>query len=236
MYFRIENRVVFTSGKLLYTWDDLNNKIMPYTGLNDQLSGFEASTRIVDIGDSKYWFIKEKDDIALFGIRDGRAKMLVHVYLPCYGIRMMEEYENIIRIDEHRSLVCLDNGFAIFNPDRLLSAKTGRAKLIFRDIFCLDSKGETKRLYPEYSPFLIPHTWNSVSFGYTYINSNNIRNLYQYRLANIESDWSPLTENAGIRYTRLPKGEYSFMVRTLDERGMFTKPIILRFTGFSRLV
>jgi len=229
--FKIENRVVFTSGKLLYTWDDLNNKIMPYAELNDQLSGFEASARIVDIEDNRYWFIK-KDDIALFHIRDGKARMLVHVYLPCYGIRMMEEYENIIRIDEHRSLVCLDNGFAIFNLDRLLSAESGRAKLIFRDIFCLDSKGETKRLFPENSPFLIPHTWNSVSFHYTYISSNNIRNLYQCRLANIESDWSPLTPNAVAAYTRLPKGEYSFMVRTLNERGMFTKPIILHFKIF----
>jgi len=229
--FKIENRVVFTSGKLLYTWDDLNNKIMPYNELNDQLSGFEASTRVVNIGENRYWFIK-KDDIALFQIRDGKAKMLLHVYLPCYGIRMMEDYENIIRLDEHRSLVCLDNGFAIFNLDRLLSAESGRAKLIFRDIFCLDSKGETKRLFPENSPFLIPHTWNSVSFHYTYISSNNIRNLYQCRLANIESDWSPLTPNAVAAYTRLPKGEYSFMVRTLNERGMFTKPIVLHFKIF----
>jgi len=229
--FKIENRVVFASGKLLYTWDDLKNKIMPYTELNDQLSGFEASTRIVDILDNRYWFIK-KDDIALFMIRDGKATMLVHVYLPCYGLRMMEDYENIIRIDGHHNLVCLDNGFAIFDLDRLLSAKKSRAKLIFTDIFCLNSNGESKRLYPEYSPFLIPHSRNSVSIRYTYINSENIRNLYQFRMANIDNDWSPLNENAVVSYTRLPKGDYTFMVRTLDEKGMFTSPIILRFKVF----
>ncbi len=229
--FKVENRIVFTTGKLLYTWDDLNNKIMPYSVLNSQLSGFESSKRIVDMLDNRYWFIK-KDDIALFEIRNGKANMLVHVYLPSYGIHMMEGYENIIRMDKQLSLVCLDNGFAILNMKRLLSAKTGRAELIFRDVFCLDSKGEKKRLIPDSSPFIIPHTWNSVSIHYTYINSNNIRNLYQYRLSSIDNEWSPLTENAVIGYTRLPKGDYSFMVRSLDERGMFTKPIILRFKIF----
>ena len=229
--FKVENRVVFTSGKLLYTWDDLNNKVTPYPELNNQLLGFEASTRIVDILDNKYWFIK-KDDIALFEIRDGHARMLVHIYLPSYGIHMMEEYENIIRLDENRSLVCLDNGFAVLDLKRLLSSRPSRAKLFFRDIFCLDSKGTRKRINPDNSPSILPHTWNSASIHFTYINSNNIRNLYQYRLSSIENDWSPLSGNSVVSYNRLPKGEYSFMVRTLDERGMFTKPIVFRFRVF----
>ncbi|MCX6281359.1 MAG: triple tyrosine motif-containing protein [Bacteroidetes bacterium] len=229
--FKVENRVVFTTGKLLYTWDDLNNKIMPYSELNNQLSGFEASKRIVDILDHKYWFIK-KDDIALFEIKDGKASMLVHVFLPAYGIHMMEDYENMIRMDENRSLLCLDNGFAVLNLERLISAKTNKAKLIFRDLFCFDSKGIKKHLNPEQSPFTIPHPWNSVSIRYTYINSNNIRNLYQYKLSSIENDWSPLTEEAFVSYTRLPKGNYTFMVRSLNENGLFTSPIILRFKVF----
>lgn len=229
--FKIENRVVFTTGKLLYTWDDLHNRIIPYTALNEQLGGFESSSRIVDIRDDRYWFIK-KDDISLFMIRDGKATMLVHVYLPCYGIRMMEDYENIIRLDACRNLVCLDNGFAIFDLDRLLSAKTNRAKLVFREISCLNPQGESRRLDPEKSLFLLPHSWNSVSIHFTYINSDNIRNLYQYRMTNIDNDWSPLKSNAIVSYTRLPKGEYTFMVRTLDGQGMFTSPIILRFKVF----
>ncbi len=229
--FKVENRVVFTSGKLLYTWDDLNNKIMPYSELNQQLSGFEASTCIVDITDNRYWFVK-KDNIALFDIRDGKALMLAQINLSSYRIHMVEGYENIICLDQNRSLVCLDNGFAILNLKQLLSAKTGKAKLIFRDIFCLDSKGEPRRLYPGTTPFSVPHTRNSITIHYTYINSNNIRNLYQFRLAAIDTDWSPLTENAVVTYTRLPKGSYSFIVRTLDERGMFTQPITLRFKVF----
>jgi DNA-binding CsgD family transcriptional regulator len=51
-------------------------------------------------------------------------------------------------------------------------------------------------------------------------------------MANIDNDWSPLNENAVVSYTRLPKGDYTFMVRTLDEKGMFTSPIILRFKVF----
>lgn len=229
--FKVENRVVFTSGKILYTWDDLTNKIIPYDELNYQLSGFESSTRIVNVLDNTYWFLK-KDDIALFQIKNGKAKILVKIYLPSYGIRMMDKYENIVRIDENRNLLCLDNGFAILNMKRLLTARKDNSKLFFRDVYCLDSKGQRKRINPENSPLLISHSWNSLSISFSYINSNNVRNLFQYKLANIESEWSQVSENESVSYTRLPKGEYKFMVRTLNERGIFTNPIILRFRIF----
>ena len=226
--FNVENRVVFTSGKLLYTWNDLTDKIIPYNELNYQLAGFESSTRIVKVLDNTYWFLK-KDDIALFQIKNGKAKMLAKIYLPSYGIRMMDKYENVIGIDENRSLLCLDNGFAILNMKRLLSERNDNSKLFFRNMFCLDSKGQAKRMNPGNSVLLIPHSMNSLSVSFSYINSNNVRNLFQYKLANIETEWSPVSENSSVSYTRLPKGEYKLMVRTLNESGMFTNPIILRF-------
>ena len=229
--FKVENRVVFTTGQLLYTWNDLSGKIIPYDELNNQLAGFESSTRIVSVLDNTYWFLK-KDDIALFQVKNGKAKMLVKIFLPSYGIRMMDKYENVIRIDEDRSLLCLDNGFAILNMKRLLSERKDNSKLFFRNVFCLDSKGQKKRMNPGNSVLTIPHSQNSLSVSFSYINSNNVRNLFQSKLANIENEWSPVSENSSVSYNRLPKGEYKLMVRTLNERGMFTNPIILRFRVF----
>ncbi|MEI6683911.1 MAG: two-component regulator propeller domain-containing protein [Bacteroidota bacterium] len=76
--FKVENRVVFTTGTNLYTWDDLKNKMILYTELNKQLQGFEASTQIKDIGNSLYWFIR-KNDIALFTIKENKASMLLRL-------------------------------------------------------------------------------------------------------------------------------------------------------------
>lgn len=229
--FRIENRVVFTTGKQLYTWDDLAGKMIPYAALNSRLGGFEASTQITPIPGNRYWFIRH-DDIALFRIREGEVRMLIHIYLPSYGIRMMEGYENIIQIDGNRSLACLDNGFAIFDLDRLLSMPAPGSRLEITDMYCLDSKGNRKRIMPGVGIILLPHTWNSILFRFTYSGSNNIRNQYQFRLAKIDSGWSALSGNASVEYTRLPKGEYTFMVRSLNEKGMFSEPLSVHFRIF----
>ena len=229
--FKVENRVVFTSGHMLYTWDDLSGKIQPYTELNAKLSGFESATQISGIGNNRYWFIK-KDDIALFLIGDGAVRMLIHVYLPSYGLRMIEGYEKIVRLDMNHSLLCLDNGFAIFDLDHLLNARPVNAKLIVNEIFCTDSEGNKKRMNPLNRTFLLPHSWNSISLNFSYANSNNIKDLFQTKLASIENEWSPLSGKTLVEYSRLPKGDYTFLVRTLDYKGMFTEPLSLHFIVF----
>ncbi len=227
--FKVDNRVVFTTGINLYTWDDLKNKMILYSELNGQLEGFEASTEIAGIGNDCYWFIR-KNDIALFKVRANKATMLYRLFLPVYLFNMVEDYENIVQLDRDRSLICLDNGFAIFHNDILRQGIPDKTKLLFREVFSWNTEGVKKRVGYEATPFTISHGWNNVSISFTSINSGQTTKLYQYRLEGLENEWSDWAEKADIAYTRLPKGEYTFLVRTLTDKGRLTEPISLHFT------
>jgi hypothetical protein len=226
--FKVENRVVFTTGTNLYTWDDLKNKMILYAALNNQLQGFETSTQIKDIGNSLYWFIR-KNDVALFLIKDNKASMLIRLFLPVYSLNMVDDYENIVPLDRDRNLICLDNGFAIFHLNILRQGIPDKTKLLFREVFTWNSAGIKKRVGPGVAPFAIPHAWNNLSISFTSINSGHIKKLYQYRLKGLENEWSDWTEKGIITYTRLPEGDYTFLVRTLTDKGQFTQPIMLAF-------
>ncbi|MEI7661584.1 MAG: triple tyrosine motif-containing protein [Bacteroidota bacterium] len=226
--FKVCNRVVFTTGTSLYTWDDLENRMMLYSGLNSQLHGFEAATQIVRITDTQYWFIR-KNDVALFEIRENRAAMLFRLFLPVYSLNMVDNYENIVPLDKDRDLICLDNGFAIFHTNMLKQDVREKTQLLFRDIFTWDSDGNKKRVLYSSTPLTISHAWNNLSVSFTCINSRHLTKLYQYRLTGIETGWSDWTEKADITYTRLPKGDYTFQVRTLTDKGQPTEPILLQF-------
>ncbi len=222
--FKIGNRVVFTTGSKLYTWDDLQNKIILYEELNKQLKGYEACTRIIEKSKDFYWFIR-KDNIALFEIKANKATMLIHLFLPLYAIHMVDDYENLIPVDENRQLVCLDDGFAIINTGLLNNNVKDQSKLLFRNVFCLDSKGNKQQLDPAQLISTIPHALNTLSFSFFSLKNRHLSQQYQYKLSGIDSDWSewsPLTE---VTYSRLPKGDYTFMVRSLTGIGMVTEPI-----------
>jgi hypothetical protein len=227
--FKIENRVVFTSGTSLYTWDDLKSNIIPYAELNGQLKGFEASTQITDIGNNLYWFIR-KNDVALFKIRENRATMLYRLFLPVYSLNMVDGYENIVPLDHDRNLICLEDGFAIFHTNILDHGIPDKTKLLFRDVLSWNSEGVKKHVGFDSTPFTLPHAWNNLSVSFTCINSRHIVKLYQYRLKGLENEWSDWSEKADITYTRLPRGDYTFLVRTLTDKGQLTEPIMLNFS------
>jgi hypothetical protein len=227
--FKIGNRVVFTTGSKLYTWDDLRNRIIPYEELNKQLQGFESCLRIVEKGNDSYWFIR-KDDIALFEIRENKAKMLLHLYMPLYAIQMVDNYENMVSLDENRQLICLDNGFAILNSGLLKNELKDYSKLVFRNVYCEDSRGNRKRLDPKQPRAVIPHALNSLTFSFVSINNRHLTQMYQYKLNGIDSEWSEWTPVTEITYTRLPKGDYTFMVRSMTGTGMVTEPIELHLS------
>ncbi len=226
--FNIGNRVVFTTGSKLFTWDDLKNKMIQYDELNKQLQGFESCSRIIRKDNDSYWFIR-KNDIGLFKIKDNKATMLLHLFLPLYAIQMVDNYENLAPLDENRQLICLDNGFAIINMELLNKGLKDNSKLLFRNVYCLDSKGSKQRLDPADNNAAIPYALNTLSFTFVSINNRHLSQLYQYRLSGIDNDWSEWTPVTEVTYTRLPKGNYTFLVRSLTSTGKVTDPIKMHF-------
>jgi ligand-binding sensor domain-containing protein len=226
--FNLGNRVVFTTGLKLFTWDDLHNKIILYEELNQQLEGFESCLRIIKTGDDCYWFLR-KNDIALFKIKDNKATKLFYMFLPLFAIQMVDNYENLIPLDDNRLLICLDNGFAMINTSLLKNGFRDQSKLLFRKVCCMDSKGSKQQLDPSQTISEIPHALNTLLFSFVSINSRQLTQLYQYKLNSIDGEWSDWTPVTEVTYTRLPKGDYTFLVRSMTGTGNVTEPIKLHF-------
>jgi ligand-binding sensor domain-containing protein len=226
--FKIEDRIVFTTGKLIYTYDDLNNKIIPFTELNKQLNGFETATNIIKTGENRYCLICN-NDIALFEIKDNKATQLIRFFLPLYDINMVDGYENVVNIINGRNLICLDDGFALFSDNSFNNTTSGTAKLTFREVKCMNTQGDKKDVKIINNAFSLQHAWNSLFISFTYTNHRISSKRFQYKLEPFEPEWSQWTEKAEVNYSRLPKGNYTFMVRTISSTGVVTDPVSLHF-------
>ncbi|HOY32241.1 MAG TPA: triple tyrosine motif-containing protein [Bacteroidales bacterium] len=77
----------------------------------------------------------------------------------------------------------------------------------------------------------LPYDQNHLTFefgGVCFSNPNATR--YQWKLEGLENDWSPVTEETKAEYPNLPPGEYTFMVKSCNNDGLWNeKPAEFHF-------
>jgi ligand-binding sensor domain-containing protein len=227
--FKVANRIVFSNGEKLFTWDDISQKIIPFTEFNSKLLGFEAATCIVPIDENNYWF-STKTEAAIFNIKGNDPSISYRLIMRMFNIKMVDGYENIIPLNENLHLICLDNGFAIFNK-KAATPVTGKntLKLAFRDFVCVNSSGDARNIEFENKTASLPNAYNNISVAFSTIESPCSHKLYQYRLDGIDTTWSNWSEIPEAKYTRLPVGRYSLEVRSISLSGTLTEPVTLTF-------
>jgi ligand-binding sensor domain-containing protein/DNA-binding CsgD family transcriptional regulator len=227
--FKITNRVVFSNSEKLFTWDDLKQKIIPYTEMNSKLQGFEAAVSITAVDENIYWFAT-KTEAALFNLKGNNPVMLYRLIFGQYKLSMVDDYENIVPLTENLHLICLDNGFAIFNKDVVLKSELPVSKLVIRDFICSNSTGNLLELDPAGGSIPLRNAYNNITITFSTLRNPCSRKLYQYKLEGIDKNWSQWSESAKAQYTRLPVGQYKFEVRTLNANGTIAEPVTLKFS------
>jgi len=227
--FKVANRVVFSNGKELYTWDDLNKKIIRYDDLNKKLQGFEATSDIAAVDDNNYWFCT-KTEAALFNIKGNEPEIVKRIILSQYKVQLVDGYENIVPLNENLHLLCLDNGFAIFRKSAAsaLNEKITH-KLVFRELICMNASGKSRNIEIKSKSVSLPNSYNNISIAFTTVQDPCSRKLYQFRLDGIDAGWSNWSETNLVTYTRLPVGKYTFRLRTLELNGTISEPVTLSF-------
>lgn len=225
----VENRIVFPTGQGIYTWDDLNDSIVLFTQLNNQAGEFSNARQIIKVRDHYYWFIMGHE-VAYFRISEEGLTRIFQYDLSMQGLNLVSHNSNIVYLDDSAHLVCLDNGFALFNE----SAATVEAEpsgMMIRSVSATSSSGKAKyyKIVPGKKAIHIPYSHHTIhiTFG-----SNQGYRYPQYRhmLQGLEDNWSGWHGSSGIEYTRLPAGEYVFMAGTKNIHGQHVTGIEFAFT------
>ncbi len=214
---KINERIVFTTGEKLYTYDYLKNNIIPYYELNDKIGEFSKARKIVDAGNAKYWFILEST-IGLFKINENEVKKMFSYDLERRGLNLLSRYPEIVPLNDSLHLICLDNGFAIYEEDK----RKTRAKDItvqIRKAIAKTKEGQQKYFsLNKNRQREISYSHRTVEFIFASFDvaSNPV---FRYKLQGLNNQFSGWTNRSEVSYTRLPYGDYTFVVQTKDIYG-----------------
>ncbi|GAF02564.1 helix-turn-helix and ligand-binding sensor domain-containing protein [Saccharicrinis fermentans] len=218
--FKINNRVVVTTGEEIYTYDDLNDKMLPYNKLNKALGRFKQAVRIINADRNLFWVITANEAALVQNNADSTIiKQTLTLNRP---YSFPDKYQNI-SINDKASVLCLENGIAVLPINNIDSSM--HLPLVISAINNPERGRNTKKLLTLKSdtPIQLKNKNNSLEFSLTAVNFGPNKVNYQYRVVNLLDAWiDNRTENA-ITINDIPAGKYTFQAMAVYSDGKSSK-------------
>lgn len=220
---KVDNRIIVPTGRTLLQWDAVAGKLVEYESLTTQLQGFEAAGAIVPAGANKYWFIK-RNELGLFEVRFDNARLLYRVIPEMYNLELVEDYENIVVLNDSLHLICLENGFSVLDLHSLnrLAVNNNPPTITAVELWRIPDKTirfvPGKEIRKQFS-----NAYNNLRFTYSAEGPVGKKKYFQYMLHGFDLNWSNWSSSTRTEYNRLPPGTYTFMLRSLSNQGIITE-------------
>ena len=217
--FKIEDRMVFTTGERLYTYDELKDSIVEYSDLNKQLGTFARAYRIFSAPNHHYWFVTNQS-ISLFQIKDNVAKSIKIFPIALFNNQLIENFENIVPISEKEAILCLENGYAILHANQNEMASPIRNKsLRLKEVITTDRQGKSDTLSLQSNSYILSYTKNNaqIKFAFPLFSADKI--VFRAFLEGIDPTWRTPVSNPIFKFERLPEGSYKLLVKAIDPWG-----------------
>jgi len=226
--FKVGGRIVLLGGNKFYTYDDISNKIVPNTILDNCFENVKNLKQVIHIHDNKFWALTNKS-IYKFSY-DGYEAEILESYTLGMNLSLVNTYENISILNDSLSLVCLDNGFLIYKQGQI-NKENLQARLslpYLESLGTTDSGGEYE--FKNLSePAGISYSFNTVTFSFSAENTFASDISFQYMLQGVDKVWSIPQKVNRVSYARLPEGKYIFMLRTVDSLGNYSEVVSYEF-------
>ncbi len=219
--FKVENRIVFTSEELLYTYDDLNDSIIPYLFLNDKLGDFARSHRIIEAPDHHYWFVC-KEKIGLFVIYNNTVSLIKSYPRSLFSDnQLIDDFENILPLTITKAIVCLENGIA--QLDAAISDSISEIRNFtphLRELKLTSRNGDINLLPANKNTAFVKFNYHNIRVRYSFPLYTHNPIYFQSFMKGLDQNWSEKSNDPQFVFDRLPAGEYELLVKAVDQWGI----------------
>ncbi|RYY29184.1 MAG: transcriptional regulator [Sphingobacteriaceae bacterium] len=229
--FNLEEQLVFATDAGFYRYDDITDRFSNYAQLNRLLGSFSSSNKIIKAADKKYWFINQGKMAMVDFAQPGKIKV-DSVSLNMLNGKMLQNYENISRINASNYLISVDDGFVIYDAvnsaglqkETLPRVLIRKIEIITKNIYTIADGGN------KLEKITIPFDENNLRIAYALPYYKQATVKFQYQLAGFNDDWSSWTAQPQKEFNNLSPGDYIFRVRALINGKIQTGATVLYFT------
>lgn len=212
---KIDNRVVFLDGTQCYLFNDVEQKIMPYVHLNEQLGDFKRAKRIVATTNNRYWFLTD-DEIALIEIVQENVKVIDIIDISSFKQLITEDEENIVFLGNGLHLLCLENGYMIYD-EKSLKRHPEIARLQLTHVVG-SGQGESVNA-PLNQMAYFRYNQNRITFCYGFPAFGGSENYQVSYALNSDKIWVSQPKGESITLQNLVPNNYHLKIRIMNNQG-----------------
>lgn len=228
--FKLDNRIMTSFDDSLFEWDAIDEQFVHFTRLDSHFTQKGSVKNILPTGNQKYWVIKNSE-LSLFEVHFNTTRLLYRMIPEMFDISLVENYENVIPLNENLHLISLDDGFAILNLELIQASKYPDPSLEFQSVSVSSSGRESSAIRSRASrPVDISNRNNSIHFVWSTSQVVGNKAFFQYRLEGLEDGWNTWTTDTQASFDRLQPGSYNFQVQSMSIKGLLTETISFPFT------
>lgn len=219
--FKINGRVVFSNGESFYTYEDMNDSIVPYEAMNEQLAELKEIHAVSHASGSNYWFVGSRMSY-LVKCEMNVFQVLHRISYSLFDGLSIEERGSIAYDKKNRcSYLCLNNAIARIESDSASLYKSDiKPSLWVAEMEAIEELNGGSRMLAVQSGNKIDAEFNTIKFVLCYPVYNDYNYRVRYRLEGLSDQWIEGGRNLQKKYTRLPFGSYVFRAEIYDEGGV----------------
>jgi len=226
--FKVDNRIVFTNNDRIFTYNDINQSIIPYTQLENQLKNFSDARLITQPETNEYWFAKNTG-IKGYKLVDDSLQFIQRINYKTFNHSPVDLFENVSKLTSDTYLFGLEDGFSTYQLTQGETSFKNKFQLKIRSVQAINREGE-ERLISNLitTKTALPYQKNRLTFTLSAPGIINQSVKYYYRLSS-QDEWIPLVENK-LNINNLKWGDYSISFMALNQLSQQTDQQNYNFT------
>jgi ligand-binding sensor domain-containing protein len=208
---KVDGRVVFTTDKGLFTYDDINDSIVKYD--KNKLQS-EKISKIIQTQSKT--FIFSDNGISEVETQNGQITKYKNSLFSGVKYNLVHQYSNVVAINQYDYLICLDNGFVIYNAKQSVH-KQKNCELYLKSIVIHNKSDDShKNLDLKKKNVKIDSDFRDISFRLSTTNPDSKTLKYKYQIYGLSPMRTNIINSNMIELKRLPFGVYKLYVELLD--------------------
>ncbi len=213
---RMGGRIVFVADDSFFLYNDISDSIIPYDRMNALNIKTHEINRLVEMDRNYYWLVG-KNSATLLRYISPQIDIVKQYDLGNLGVSTVDGFENVVKLNDTLSLLCLDNGFLIHNIRNVRESEKPFRPVMLKSIYIYDSDGNSDTLeLTSKKAAWIAYRKNNLNFRFSYPDLSGQKITFRYRIDEITSNWSDIPGNADLKLERLPAGTYTLRVKAVN--------------------
>ncbi len=219
---KIRGRIVFSDNERLYTFDDMSQKIIPYTALCD---GLVSTTNIhsATLVDDKTFYLSGKHGYMLVEFTGKQFRTLQYIPVGFFGLQNNESNDKV-KVYGKTAYFNMDNGIVKFDRDPSEKRSTIPTLQLSK---ALSVQNNEQALLPTNGQQLTTRGGLSLQFSFPYYSSEHYS--FKFSLSGQE-EMTTISSTPDIAYNDLEWGNYNLSVEALDAGGNTVSAYQCRFS------